>query len=58
MKLPTEAFDIALEPTGSIDESGISPCCDAGSSTRDKAFAKISARVAGTALASKRLTGS
>lgn len=37
---------------GSTDDCGFSPFCDDRSTSRETAFAKIAARVAGTALAS------
>jgi len=40
---------------GTTDDCGFSPFCDDTSTTRDKAFEKIGARVRGTALASKML---
>ncbi len=40
---------------GTTDDCGFSPFCDDTSTTREKAFAKIRARVAGTELASTRL---
>jgi 5-methyltetrahydropteroyltriglutamate--homocysteine methyltransferase len=46
---------IPLEQLGTTDDCGFSPFCDDTSTTRDKAFAKIRARVLGTALASERL---
>ena len=57
-RILTAARYIPLEQLGTTDDCGFSPFCDDSSTTRDKAFAKISARVAGTALASKLLTGS
>ena len=61
---PEEIKDRILEaaeyiPTaqlGTTDDCGFSPFCDDTSTTRDKAFEKIRARVLGTALASKMLT--
>ena len=53
----TAARYIPPEQLGTTDDCGFSPFCDDASTTRDKAFAKISARVEGTALASKRLAG-
>ena len=60
---PEEVRDRILEaaeyiPTaqlGTTDDCGFSPFCDDTSTTRDKAFEKIRARVLGTALASKML---
>ena len=46
---------IPLDQLGTTDDCGFSPFCDDTSTTRDTAFAKIRARVAGTALASKAL---
>jgi 5-methyltetrahydropteroyltriglutamate--homocysteine methyltransferase len=43
---------IPVEQLGTTDDCGFSPFCDDTSTTRDTAFAKIRARVAGTALAS------
>jgi 5-methyltetrahydropteroyltriglutamate--homocysteine methyltransferase len=43
---------IPLAQLGTADDCGFSPFCDDTSTTRDKAFAKIAARVKGTALAS------
>ena len=40
---------IPLEQLGTTDDCGFSPFCDDTSTTRDKAFAKIRARVEGTA---------
>jgi 5-methyltetrahydropteroyltriglutamate--homocysteine methyltransferase len=48
---------IPLEQLGTTDDCGFSPFCDDISTTRGTAFAKISVRVAGTALASKILGG-
>jgi 5-methyltetrahydropteroyltriglutamate--homocysteine methyltransferase len=42
---------------GTTDDCGFSPFCDDTSTTREKAFDKIRARVQGTALAAKRLAG-
>lgn len=42
---------IPVAQLGSTDDCGFSPFCDDRSTTRDTAFAKIGARVAGTALA-------
>jgi 5-methyltetrahydropteroyltriglutamate--homocysteine methyltransferase len=44
---------IPVERLGSTDDCGFSPYCDDTSTTRQKAFAKIRARVFGTALAEK-----
>jgi 5-methyltetrahydropteroyltriglutamate--homocysteine methyltransferase len=46
---------IPLEQLGTTDDCGFAPFCDDRSTTRSTAFAKIAARVAGTALASERL---
>jgi 5-methyltetrahydropteroyltriglutamate--homocysteine methyltransferase len=48
---------IPAEQLGTTDDCGFSPFCDDTSTTRDTAFAKIRARVAGTALASDILGG-
>ncbi len=48
---------IPLAQLGTTDDCGYSPFCDDTSTTRDKAFAKIKARVQGTALAAERLAG-
>jgi 5-methyltetrahydropteroyltriglutamate--homocysteine methyltransferase len=42
---------IPVEQLGTTDDCGFSPFCDDTSTTREKAFAKIRARVLGTALA-------
>jgi 5-methyltetrahydropteroyltriglutamate--homocysteine methyltransferase len=56
---PLEAArHIPVEQLGTTDDCGFSPFCDDTSTTRDTAFAKIRARVAGTALASEILGGS
>jgi 5-methyltetrahydropteroyltriglutamate--homocysteine methyltransferase len=47
---------IPLAQLGTTDDCGFSPFCDDTSTTRDKAFAKIRARVEGTALAAKKLS--
>jgi 5-methyltetrahydropteroyltriglutamate--homocysteine methyltransferase len=60
---PEEVRDRVLEAAhylpvgqlGTTDDCGFSPFCDDTSTTRDTAFAKIRARVLGTALASERL---
>src|SRR6202165_808988 len=44
---------IPIEQLGTTDDCGFSPFSDDTSTTRDKAFAKIQARVLGTALASE-----
>jgi 5-methyltetrahydropteroyltriglutamate--homocysteine methyltransferase len=46
---------IPVDQLGTTDDCGFSPFSDDTSTTRDKAFAKIRARVAGTALASEIL---
>jgi 5-methyltetrahydropteroyltriglutamate--homocysteine methyltransferase len=46
---------IPLEQLGTTDDCGFSPFCDDTSTTRDTAFAKIRARVLGTALAAQKL---
>jgi 5-methyltetrahydropteroyltriglutamate--homocysteine methyltransferase len=46
---------IPLSQLGTTDDCGFSPFCDDISTTREKAFEKIRARVAGTALASQIL---
>jgi 5-methyltetrahydropteroyltriglutamate--homocysteine methyltransferase len=46
---------IPVEQLGTTDDCGFSPFCDDFSTTRDMAFAKIRARVLGTALAEKAL---
>ncbi len=46
---------IPVERLGTTDDCGFSPFSDDTSTTRDTAFAKIRARVAGTALAAKAL---
>lgn len=48
---------IPLEQLGTTDDCGFAPFCDDTSTTRGTAFAKIRARVAGTALASEALGG-
>jgi len=63
VETPEEIRDRALEAAeyippdqlGTTDDCGFSPFCDDTSTTRDKAFAKIHARVLGTALASEKL---
>ena len=51
------AMYIPVEQLGTTDDCGFSPFCDDTSTTRDTAFAKIRARVLGTALASALLGG-
>lgn len=46
---------IPIEQLGTTDDCGFSPFCDDTSTSRDLAFAKIQARVHGTALASEIL---
>jgi 5-methyltetrahydropteroyltriglutamate--homocysteine methyltransferase len=46
---------IPLAQLGTTDDCGFSPFCDDTSTTRDTAFAKIRARVLGTALAAEKL---
>jgi 5-methyltetrahydropteroyltriglutamate--homocysteine methyltransferase len=46
---------IPVERLGTTDDCGFSPFCDDTSTTRDTAFAKIRARVLGTALAAAEL---
>ena len=46
---------IPTEQLGTTDDCGFSPFCDDTTTTRDKAFEKIRARVLGTTLASKML---
>jgi 5-methyltetrahydropteroyltriglutamate--homocysteine methyltransferase len=46
---------LPLEQLGTTDDCGFSPFCDDTSTARETAFAKIRARVAGTALAAKAL---
>ena len=65
VETPEEVRDRVLEAAryipvgqlGTTDDCGFSPFCDDTSTTRDTAFAKIRARVAGTALASAILGG-
>jgi 5-methyltetrahydropteroyltriglutamate--homocysteine methyltransferase len=51
------AEHISIEQLGTCDDCGFAPFCDDTTTTRDTAFAKIRARVLGTALASERLGG-
>jgi methionine synthase II (cobalamin-independent) len=51
------AKHIPVEQLGTTDDCGFSPFCDDRSTTRDTAFAKIRARVLGTALAEEILGG-
>jgi 5-methyltetrahydropteroyltriglutamate--homocysteine methyltransferase len=46
---------IPLAQLGTTDDCGFSPFCDDDSTTRETAFAKIGARVAGTAMAAALL---
>ena len=46
---------IPLEQLGTTDDCGFSPFCDDTTTTRDTAFAKIRARVLGTALAAEEI---
>lgn len=48
---------IPVAQLGTTDDCGFSPFCDDTSTTRDTAFAKIRARVEGTALATRALEG-
>jgi 5-methyltetrahydropteroyltriglutamate--homocysteine methyltransferase len=48
---------IPLEQLGTTDDCGFAPFCDDESTTRETAFAKIRARVEGTALASRLVGG-
>ena len=65
VETPEEVCDRILEAAefippgqlGTTDDCGFSPFCDDTSTTREKAFDKIRARVQGTALAEKRLAG-
>ncbi len=49
------ARHIPLEQMGTTDDCGFSPFCDDVSTSRETAFAKIRARVEGTAMASAQL---
>ncbi len=51
------AEHIPVEQLGTCDDCGFSPFCDDTTTTRETAFAKIRARVAGTAMASRALGG-
>jgi 5-methyltetrahydropteroyltriglutamate--homocysteine methyltransferase len=63
IETPEEVRDRILEAAqyipvgqlGTCDDCGFSPFCDDTTTTRETAFAKIRARVAGTVLASKQL---
>jgi 5-methyltetrahydropteroyltriglutamate--homocysteine methyltransferase len=65
METPEEVRDRILEAAeyipvrqlGTTDDCGFSPFCDDTSTTRDKAFTKIRARVEGTKLAAAALAG-
>jgi 5-methyltetrahydropteroyltriglutamate--homocysteine methyltransferase len=48
---------IPLDQLGTTDDCGFSPFSDDTSTSRDTAFAKIRARVLGTALAAEKLEG-
>ena len=48
---------IPVEQLGTTDDCGFSPFCDDTSTSRETAFAKIRARVLGTALAAKAIGG-
>jgi 5-methyltetrahydropteroyltriglutamate--homocysteine methyltransferase len=48
---------IPIEQLGTTDDCGFSPFCDDTSTTRETAFAKIEARVRGTALAATDIGG-
>lgn len=54
-RLLVAAEYISPDRLGSCDDCGFSPFADDGSTSRELAFAKITARVEGTALASERL---
>ena len=47
--------DIPLGQLGTCDDCGFAPFCDDTTTTRQTAFAKIQARVEGTAMASARI---
>ena len=49
---------IPIEQLGTTDDCGFSPFCDDTTTTREKAFEKIKARVAGTQLAADLIGGS
>lgn len=49
------AKSIPLDRLGTTDDCGFAPFADDTSTARDVAFAKIEARVAGTALAARQL---
>jgi 5-methyltetrahydropteroyltriglutamate--homocysteine methyltransferase len=48
---------IPIEQLGTTDDCGFSPFSDDTSTSRDTAFAKIRARVLGTALATEMIAG-
>jgi 5-methyltetrahydropteroyltriglutamate--homocysteine methyltransferase len=48
---------IPADQLGTTDDCGFAPFSDDTSTTRDKAFAKIEARVRGTELASRLISG-
>jgi 5-methyltetrahydropteroyltriglutamate--homocysteine methyltransferase len=48
---------IPIEQLGTTDDCGFAPFADDTSTSRDTAFAKIEARVRGTALAAETLSG-
>jgi 5-methyltetrahydropteroyltriglutamate--homocysteine methyltransferase len=48
---------IPIEQLGTCDDCGFSPFCDDTTTTRETAFAKIRARVVGTALAAREIGG-
>jgi 5-methyltetrahydropteroyltriglutamate--homocysteine methyltransferase len=48
---------LGAERMGTTDDCGFAPFADDTSTARDTAFAKIKARVEGTALAAKKLGG-
>lgn len=52
------ALYIPIEQLGTTDDCGFSPFCDDTTTTRDKAFEKIRARVVGTQLAADLIGGS
>jgi methionine synthase II (cobalamin-independent) len=49
------AVYIPIEQLGTTDDCGFAPFCDDTSTSSDTAFAKIAARIAGTALAAREL---
>jgi 5-methyltetrahydropteroyltriglutamate--homocysteine methyltransferase len=49
------ARHIPIDQLGTTDDCGFAPFCDDTSTSRDTAFAKIRARVEGTALAARVL---